>query len=260
MAVSLTRTQLAVALRITTAETDTIPDGQAAVLDRLLASAQALVEGYAPDAPEPQQNEAAIRVAAHLYDSDPSATRRVASPMLYSAAAALLAPWRTRRLVGSTGESSTTAVDAAGGGRLTETLIASVNVAASPANPSIGTVALASTAPTGFAAETASGGIRYPFAPPAGAIGLSIKVKVSGTVVGCVFSPYGASVHGHPAVLGAPTQQATALFLPSSASSGMVLDVEINASGYYRIGIDNGQYWGSQPASTVEYYLVGGGS
>lgn len=100
MAVTLTRGQLAVAIRLATAETDTLQTGQAAVLDRLLAVATAAVEKYAETAPAEVQNEAAIRFAAWLFDTDPSEVRRTASPLIASGAASLLASYRTHRLVG----------------------------------------------------------------------------------------------------------------------------------------------------------------
>ncbi len=95
MAVDLTVAQLAVALRIIASESDTIPDGQTAVLTRVLAVAKAHVERDAPLAPTAVQNEAAIRAAAYAYDSDPSDERRIRSMMLHSGAAGILAPWRS---------------------------------------------------------------------------------------------------------------------------------------------------------------------
>jgi len=95
MAVTLTRAQLAVALRITTSETETIPAGIAAVLDRSLAAATAAVTEYAPDAPDAVANEAAIRLASRLYDQAGSEARG-GNPMVASGAAALLSRYRAR--------------------------------------------------------------------------------------------------------------------------------------------------------------------
>ncbi len=93
MAVSLTRAQLAVALRVDdNAETS-------AILDRDLATAVALVEDYAPDAPTAVQDAAAVRVASFLYDSDPS-SGRAAHPLRQSGAESLLARYRVTRLFG----------------------------------------------------------------------------------------------------------------------------------------------------------------
>ena len=99
MAVTLTRPALAVALRIVVSEGETLTTGQTATLDRLLAAASTLVEQYAPHAPASLHNEAAIRIAGYLFDTDPAESRRVASPLLYSGAAALLSRCRPRRLV-----------------------------------------------------------------------------------------------------------------------------------------------------------------
>ena len=63
MAVTLTRAQLAVEIRVIADESEAIPAGQAAVLDRTLAAAAALVDGYAPNAPVAVANEAAVRMA-----------------------------------------------------------------------------------------------------------------------------------------------------------------------------------------------------
>ena len=97
MAVTRTLAQLAADLRMGDGVTDpTGPEG--VVLGRIATSAAALVERYAPDAPEAIQNEAYVRLAGWLYDSDPSST----SPggpvaMRASGAASLLAPWKVRR-------------------------------------------------------------------------------------------------------------------------------------------------------------------
>ena len=70
---------------------------QASVISRILASATALVESYAPNAPESIQNEAAIRVGGYLYDSPPGASMRFANPLGDSGAQALLARFRIVR-------------------------------------------------------------------------------------------------------------------------------------------------------------------
>lgn len=95
MAVTLTRAQLAVSLRIVAAEDATIPAGQAAVLDRVLAAATAAVNEYAPLAPTAVQNEAAVRLASRLYDQAGSEGRG-GNPMFLSGAAHLLSRHRVR--------------------------------------------------------------------------------------------------------------------------------------------------------------------
>ena len=95
MAVNLTVPQLAVALRITASESETVPAGQSDVLTRTLAAAVAAVEQYAPAAPVAIQNEAVVRLASRLYDQT-GAESRGGNPILVSGAAYLLARWRTR--------------------------------------------------------------------------------------------------------------------------------------------------------------------
>ena len=95
MAMSLTRAQLAVSLRITAAESDAIPDGQAAVLDRVLSASKRLIESYAPDAPDPVKCEATTRVASWLYDRA-GHENRGGSPMVASGAAFLLSKFRSK--------------------------------------------------------------------------------------------------------------------------------------------------------------------
>ena len=85
-----------------TDEADTIDAGIAAVLDRGLAAATAAVEDYAPNAPVALQNEAVVRVASRLYDQS-GAEGRGGNPMILSAAAFLLAPYRSSRVAKSSG-------------------------------------------------------------------------------------------------------------------------------------------------------------
>ena len=106
MAVSVTVAQLAVQLRITTAETDSIDAGQQAVLTRALETAVAEVEHYAPAAPGSVQDEAAIRIAGWLYDRSPAETRG-GNPLVQSGAAHLLSRWRTRAVATPSGSAAT---------------------------------------------------------------------------------------------------------------------------------------------------------
>ena len=100
MAVTINRAELAVELRIATTTAEDLPEGQGAVLDRLLSTASALVTNYAPNAPDAIHNEALVRVAGWLYDTDPAEARRATSPVQHSGASSLLAPYRVRRLAG----------------------------------------------------------------------------------------------------------------------------------------------------------------
>ena len=96
MAVTITAIQLAAALRIGDGVTALV-EPQAGVLNRILASATALVESYAPNAPEAIQNEAVIRAGGYLYDSPPGGGLRFANPLGDSGAQALLARFRIVR-------------------------------------------------------------------------------------------------------------------------------------------------------------------
>ena len=86
-----------------------LTDDRAAALG---SAASAMVERFAPDAPQAIRNEATIRIAAWIYTREPKAMQsmsvagirldfreRFFSPnaMTNSGARALLAPWRTRR-------------------------------------------------------------------------------------------------------------------------------------------------------------------
>ena len=99
MAVTLTQTSLAAALGV-----------NQALADRLHPVAVALVERWAPAAPEAIQNEATIRCAGWLADTPPAslqseqygdvsvtwATGQL-SALRHSGAMALLSPWKVRR-------------------------------------------------------------------------------------------------------------------------------------------------------------------
>ena len=96
MSVTISAIQLAAAMRIGDGMTP-LEEPQAGVLNRILASATALVESYAPNAPEAVQNEAVIRVGGFLFDSPPGGSVRFANPLADSGAQALLARFRIVR-------------------------------------------------------------------------------------------------------------------------------------------------------------------
>ena len=100
MAVTITRAQLAVELRLIANIAETIPPAKAAILDRALAAASALVMAHAPLAPDAMHDSAVARCAAYLFDADAASARGVQSPLQHSGAAAMLAKWRKHRLVG----------------------------------------------------------------------------------------------------------------------------------------------------------------
>ena len=91
---TLTRAQLAVALHVDDDDTD-----QAAQLDRVLDTASALVEAVTEDAPVEVANEAVVRVAGWLFDTDPAMPKN-GDPLKASGAAQLLARWRPITLAG----------------------------------------------------------------------------------------------------------------------------------------------------------------
>ena len=96
MSVTITAVQLAAAMRIGDGMTP-LEEPQAGVINRILATATALVESYAPKAPEAIQNEAVIRVGGYLFDSPPGGSMRFANPLADSGAQALLARFRIVR-------------------------------------------------------------------------------------------------------------------------------------------------------------------
>ena len=98
MSVTLTAVQLAASLRIGDGTTALV-EPQASVLARVLGTAKATVELYAKDAPSAVQNEAAVRMAAYLYDAQPGNSSRFVHAFQDSGAQALLAPWRVQRAV-----------------------------------------------------------------------------------------------------------------------------------------------------------------
>ena len=99
MAVTITVPALATALRINSAEAT-----------RLLATVTALIDRYAPDAPDAVSNEAAIRCAGWLQEQPHAAVRSetigdiatsyapsMQSALRHSGGMALLSPWKVRR-------------------------------------------------------------------------------------------------------------------------------------------------------------------
>ena len=92
MAVTLTETELAAALRMGDAAEET------AEATRLLAYASEAVTKHAGDAPDIAQNEASIRLAGYLYDQ-PFAPRGDghSAALRNSGAASILSPYRVRR-------------------------------------------------------------------------------------------------------------------------------------------------------------------
>ena len=98
MAVTLTATELAAALRLLGTDEET------AQATRLLAYASLRVEKHAPAAPDVVMNEAVIRLAGYLFDQPfAPAGARYANALRNSGAGSMLLPYRVHR-AGSAGE------------------------------------------------------------------------------------------------------------------------------------------------------------
>ena len=68
------------------------------ILTRYLVTATAVVEDYAPDAPEGIQNTAASLIVGYLYDAPISDGPRYANALANSGAQLLLSRWQSRRV------------------------------------------------------------------------------------------------------------------------------------------------------------------
>ena len=93
---AITVSDLAIALRLSTDGLD-LDAAQTGVLERLAGVASALVESYAPSAPDSIKDESAIRVASYLYDVAPDAANAPQSAFVHSGAQSLLSFWREQR-------------------------------------------------------------------------------------------------------------------------------------------------------------------
>lgn len=129
---ALTTAQLAVALRIIGAETETVPAGAAAVITRQASVARALVTAHAPGAPADVADEAVIRLVGFLYDQSPGMPR-ANNAMVASGAGAILAPWHVARLILPAGDGDGAAVVALDGAAVVAALTALQGAARLPA-------------------------------------------------------------------------------------------------------------------------------
>ena len=117
---AVTASQIAIALRVTTTEAEyaTLAAGQQAELTRVLGAASAEVTRYldgATGVPVAVTDEATVRCAAFLYDSEP-AQGRAQFPLRQSGAESLLARYRSVRLHGPSGSSPAPAPAPGGAG------------------------------------------------------------------------------------------------------------------------------------------------
>ena len=98
MAVTLTIQRLALHLRITTSESQPVPDSYVTILVDSLAAATELVERRAPDAPTDSQNMAVGRICAYWFQAPEAAPARFSfHAWQNSGAAEILAPYIDRR-------------------------------------------------------------------------------------------------------------------------------------------------------------------
>ena len=112
MAVVRSLAQLAVDLRIGDGSEPTGP--AAIILERISATARALVVEYVPNAPDSIHTEMFVRMAGYLYDSDPSGSSPGGpAAMRASGAAALAGPYLVRRggIVGKAVDDAVAAAD-----------------------------------------------------------------------------------------------------------------------------------------------------
>ena len=93
----ITAADIAIALRIITSSEDALDTAIAEQLERLAGVATALVESYAPVAPQAIKDEAAIRVAGYLFDIAPDDRNIPQNAFVSSGAMSLLSFWRTQR-------------------------------------------------------------------------------------------------------------------------------------------------------------------
>ena len=93
MPVTVSNKQVAVGIRLIPADDADIEDGELQIVRRQCLAAVAIVEQYAPDAPDELLNEAVILTVGYLYDMPPSSSNH-ANAFRHSGAMALLAWWR----------------------------------------------------------------------------------------------------------------------------------------------------------------------
>ena len=91
--VTLTVKQLAIAVRVTTADSLATPEPYQTILIRQLSVATKTVERYAPDAPDDVLDEAVIRMVGYWLES-PGFTRTAQNAFVHSGVRRLLSEYR----------------------------------------------------------------------------------------------------------------------------------------------------------------------
>ena len=97
MAVNITVAQVAADRLLGDGETNP-PEPTLGTLTRYLAAATAIVENYAPNAPEGVQNTAASLIIGYLYDAPISDSTRFSNALANSGAQAMLSRWQSQRV------------------------------------------------------------------------------------------------------------------------------------------------------------------
>ena len=99
MAVTVTPVELAAHLRLGDGESP-LAEPTASMMVHYLEVVSAVITDYAPNAPTPVQNEAAVRLSGWLYDSPYHGMRGnyFANGFTHSGASAILGPFRERRV------------------------------------------------------------------------------------------------------------------------------------------------------------------
>lgn len=115
MAVTVPVADVLLAARVV-ADTASIPDPVSKVAGLLYPAASAIIEQYAPLAPEGVQNAAMVRLFAWLWDAD-STDPALGRALQVSGTAALLSQWRVHR-AGAIGQAGETPAPAPGPGNV----------------------------------------------------------------------------------------------------------------------------------------------
>lgn len=104
---AVTVAELAVALRLIAAPTDTLDAGPESVLTRLLGVGEAMTDLLIPTAPQAIQDECIVRLAAYLYDQPIGRRDAYANAWINSGAGALASRWQQQAVSGSTASAAT---------------------------------------------------------------------------------------------------------------------------------------------------------
>ncbi len=93
MALAITIPELAVAIRLTSDPTADVLEPELGILTRQHGVAEAMIEQYAPDAPDVAKSEAAVLLVGYIWEM-PVGQRNHSNAFRSCGAMALLARWR----------------------------------------------------------------------------------------------------------------------------------------------------------------------